>query len=229
MRRKVAVLIVIGVLLTVIAMTSKWRQADWEPAGEAYNHDNLIRLHIIANSNDPGDQAMKYRVRDAIIAAFRPELLKLRSRTEAEALLAAKQGKIVSIAEQVMASNGRRYPARVQIGDFDFPTRTYGNLVLPAGNYRAVRIVLGQGAGANWWCVLFPPLCFVDAAGAGIRAPSERGDAAKDSGAALANGPVQAPLAQQEMNPVVGGSVSLRLRALEWLRNESGYLARAFS
>jgi stage II sporulation protein R len=228
MRRKAALVVLIGVVLTGLIVTSAWVLAARERAGKTYNHENLIRLHIIANSNDPGDQELKYHVRDAIISAFRPELLKVRSRTEAEALLASDQGKIASIAERVVADNGRRYPARVEIGDFDFPTRTYGDLVLPAGNYRAVRVVLGQGAGANWWCVLFPPLCFVDAAGAGIRAPSGRA-ALKDSGAALANGPWQSPLGQQEINPVVGGSVRLRLRALEWLENETGYMARVFS
>ena len=118
--------------------------------------------------------------------------------------MAADQGKIVRIAEQVMADNGRRYPARVEIGDFDFPTRTYGDLVLPAGNYRAVRVILGQGAGANWWCVLYPPLCFVDIAGSGI----QTGDAVKDPGAAMANVPAQPLLAQEEMNPVAGGTAS---------------------
>lgn len=224
MRRKAALVILIGMVLAGLIVTSAWRLAARERAGKAYDHDNLIRLHIIANSNDLGDQELKYRVRDAIITAFRPELLKLRSRTEAEALLASDQGKIASIAEQVMADNGRRYPARVEIGDFDFPTRTYGDLVLPAGNYRAVRVILGRGAGANWWCVLFPPLCFVDAAGAGIMT----GDAVKDS-ATMVNGPVQPLLAQHEMNPVVGASVRLRLRVLDWLENESGYMARVFS
>jgi stage II sporulation protein R len=183
-------------------------------AGGIYSHNNLIRLHIIANSNDPGDQALKYRVRDAIIAAFSPELLKLRSRAEAEKLLTADQGKIERLAEQVIAANGRGYPARAVIGNFDFPTRSYGDLVLPAGNYRAVRVILGQGAGANWWCVLYPPLCFVDAAGSGI----QTGEAGKDSGAAMANGPAQLPPAQEQLNPVVGGgSVRLRLRVLDWL------------
>jgi stage II sporulation protein R len=226
MGRKAVVLIFIGVLLAVMAMTSAWRLAARERASKAYNHNNLIRLHIIANSNDPGDQELKYRVRDAIITAFSPELQRLRSRADAEALLAADQGKIVRLAERVIADNGRRYPARVEIGDFDFPTRTYGNLVLPAGNYRAVRVILGRGAGANWWCVLYPPLCFVDIAGSGI----QTGDAVKDPGAAMANVPAQSPLTQEEMNPAAGGSsVRLRLRVLDWLANQSGYMARLFS
>ena len=131
MGRKAVVLIFIGVLLAVMAMTSAWRLAARERASKAYNHDNLIRLHIIANSNDPGDQELKYRVRDAIITAFSPELQRLRSRADAEALLAADQGKIARLAERVIADNGRRYPARVEIGDFDFPTRTYGTWSCP--------------------------------------------------------------------------------------------------
>jgi stage II sporulation protein R len=235
MRRKAAFAILTSAVLAGLIVVSAWGLPARELAGKACSQDlraggafsleqsfkpaNLIRLHIIANSNDPGDQELKYRVRDAIIAAFRPELLKLHSRTEAEALLSSDRGKITSIAEQVMASNGRQYPARVEIGDFDFPTRTYGDLVLPAGNYRAVRVILGQGAGANWWCVLFPPLCFVDVSGAGITT----GDAVKDPGAALTNGSALPP----EADPVAGGGgIKLRLRVLDWLESESGYMAR---
>jgi stage II sporulation protein R len=150
-------------------------------AGNDYSHDNLIRLHIIANSDDPGDQALKYKVRDCLVTALRPELRQLHSRAEAQALLTAEQGRIVSIAEQAIRAGGCSYPARMEIGDFAFPTRAYGNLVLPAGTYRAVRIVLGRGAGANWWCVLYPPLCFVDAAGSGIPIGAAPGCPALDS------------------------------------------------
>jgi stage II sporulation protein R len=224
MGRKVAVLIIIGVLLAGLVVTSAWRLGAWERASKAYNHDNLIRLHIMANSNDPGDQEVKYRVRDAIVAAFRPELLRVSSRAEAEALLAADQAKIARLAEQVVAANGRSYPARVEIGNFDFPTRAYGDLVLPAGNYRAVRVILGQGAGANWWCVLYPPLCFVDITGSGVQTSD-----AGNPGATLANGPGQPSWAQEETSPVAGsGSVRLRLKILDWLEAGSEYMAGLF-
>ena len=196
-----------------------------DTASKAYNHDHLIRLHIMANSNDPGDQEVKYRVRDAIVAAFRSRIAAgCSSRAEAEALLAADQDQIARLAEQVVAANGHCYPARVEIGNFDFPTRAYGDLVLPAGNYRAVRVVLGQGAGANWWCVLYPPLCFVDVTGSGSRPAMP---------AILAQpwrmGRACQPLAQEEMSPVAGGgSVSLRLKILDWLEAGSEYMARLY-
>lgn len=226
MRRKVAIAILIGVLLTGLIVPTVLQLIAQERASKAYNHDNLIRLHIIANSNDPQDQELKYHVRDAIVAALRPELLHLRSHAEAEALLAADRSKIAQIAEQTITADGYSYPARVEIGNFAFPTKAYGDLVLPAGDYRAVRVVLGQGAGANWWCVLFPPLCFVDVASSGIRT----GDAGSNLSETLAKGPGSAPMVQDGMNPVVnGGRVRLRLRMMDWLETESGRMARLFS
>ncbi|MGD0152679.1 MAG: stage II sporulation protein R [Thermacetogeniaceae bacterium] len=226
MRRRVAIAILAGVLLTGLMGPYTLQVVAKERASKAYNQENLIRLHIIANSNNPQDQALKYQVRDAIVAALRPELLQLHSRPAAEALLAAERDRIIRIAEQTIAANGYSYPARMEIGNFNFPTRAYGDLVLPAGNYRAVRIVLGQGAGANWWCVLFPPLCFVDVAGSGVRT----GYTGKDPGETLAKGAAPTVAVKDDLNPVVdGGGVQFRLRMLDWLETESGYMARLFS
>ncbi len=226
MRRRVGIAILVGVLLTGLLAPYITQVFAKEQASKAYNPENLIRLHIIANSNNAQDQELKYRVRDAIVAALRPELLKLHSRPEAESLLTAERDKIVGIAEQTIAANGYSYPARMEIGNFNFPTRAYGSLVLPAGSYRAVRIVLGQGAGANWWCVLFPPLCFVDVAGSGVKT----GYAGKDPGETLAKGATTIVAANDDLAPVAeGGGVQLRLRMLDWLETESGYMARLFS
>ena len=224
MKPKIAI-IIIGVLLAGLIVPSALVAAR-NRTSNTYNHDNLIRLHIIANSNDPKDQALKYHVRDAIVAALRPELLRLRNRSEAETLLTSGRGKIIRIAEQTMAAGGYSYPARVEIGNVDFPTRAYGNLVLPAGNYRAVRIVLGQGAGANWWCVLFPPLCFVDVASSGITT----GDAGKGLSETLAKGANSSASVQDDLNPVANGrGVRLKLRMLDWLETETGQMAKLFS
>ncbi|MDA8097134.1 MAG: stage II sporulation protein R [Desulforudis sp.] len=125
-------------------------------AVEAYNRDNLIRLHVIPNSDSEADQALKQQVRDAVTETLRPKLGELKNVDEAREFVLENLDLI-----QETAASGHAYPVQVVFGTFDFPVREYGSLVLPEGKYQAVRIVLGDGDGANWWCVLFPPLCFV--------------------------------------------------------------------
>lgn len=126
--------------------------------------EGLIRLHIIANSDSPADQAVKYKVRDAVTAYLAPRLEGVASPAAARQIVADNRSQLLAVARQTLDANGASYPASLEIGYFDFPLRTYGSLVLPPGRYEAVRILLGDAAGQNWWCVLFPPLCFIDAA-----------------------------------------------------------------
>jgi stage II sporulation protein R len=86
---------------------------------------------------------------------------------------------IENIAARVLSDNNKAYGAKVALGNFDFPTKAYGNLTLPAGNYQALKIVLGDGKGQNWWCVMFPPLCFIDIAHGVL--PEQTMDKLKDS------------------------------------------------
>lgn len=129
---------------------------------EAYKKLELIRFHVIANSDNELDQAMKLRVRDLIVQKMTPEFAKADNLTEARAIAKAHLAEIEAITAQEIKAWGKNYSVSVQLGRYDFPAKTYGELTLPASNYEAVRIVIGQGRGANWWCVLFPPLCFVD-------------------------------------------------------------------
>lgn len=124
--------------------------------------DNLIRFHVVANSDSEKDQALKRKVRDLIVQRMTPELAKVKTVGEARVVVRARLDEIRSIAENEVRNHGERYPVKAMIGNYDFPVKSYGNLTLPAGNYEAVRVVIGRGQGANWWCVLFPPLCFVD-------------------------------------------------------------------
>ncbi|MDK2855513.1 MAG: stage sporulation protein [Bacillota bacterium] len=128
------------------------------PAGK-----DLIRLHIIANSNSPSDQALKLKVRDRIVAETGELFRNAQSEEEAEFLLTTHLTEVEQVADRVLEEAGAGYKARAEVGIYSFPERTYKNLTLPAGRYRALRLILGEGKGANWWCVLFPPLCFVDA------------------------------------------------------------------
>lgn len=128
------------------------------PAGR-----DLIRLHVIANSDSPADQAAKLKVRDRIVAETGALFRGAKSEPEAELLLTTHLDEIQQVADRVLQAEGVSYRSRTEVGVYEFPERTYGTLTLPAGRYRALRVVLGAGKGANWWCVLFPPLCFVDA------------------------------------------------------------------
>ena len=123
-----------------------------------------VRLHILANSDSVQDQQLKLKVRDAIIAYLTPYVKNVSNAKEANEIIMSHQETIVAEAKKVIAANGANYAVAVQMGTFPFPVRSYGSLELPAGDYQAVRILIGQGAGQNWWCVLFPPLCFVDGA-----------------------------------------------------------------
>lgn len=124
--------------------------------------EDLIRLHVLANSDSIADQQLKLKVRDGIIAYLAPYLEQTTTKTAAEEIMFAHKDKLIQVAEQIILSNGADYPVDLQIGMFDFPIKSYGNLVLPAGKYEAVRVLIGKAQGKNWWCVLFPPLCFVD-------------------------------------------------------------------
>lgn len=124
---------------------------------------NLIRLHVLANSDSPEDQALKQKVRNIVIENMK-DLLKNSGNIEQTKIIVKNNlGHIKDLAEKVMKLNGKEYKTKVMMGNFPFPTKVYGDVTLPAGNYQALRIVIGKGEGANWWCVLFPPLCFVDA------------------------------------------------------------------
>lgn len=122
----------------------------------------VLRLHIIANSDSPSDQAVKLMVRDAVIKTMRPRFSQARTNDEAVKIAQASLPDLQRAAIKVLNNSGKDYSARAVMGRYDFPTRFYGTRVFPTGEYTAVRIVLGSGQGHNWWCVLFPPLCLKD-------------------------------------------------------------------
>ena len=118
--------------------------------------ENIIRLHVVANSNEKCDQRVKLKVRDSILSQMQ--------HIEKYEDIKLSLGKIEKEANEVLKNEGFSYTARVEMGNFGFPTKYYDGFALPKGEYEAVRVILGDGLGENWWCVLFPPLCMVDAA-----------------------------------------------------------------
>lgn len=123
---------------------------------------DAIRLRILANSDSEEDQALKRKVRDAVNKEITEWVAELTSKEEAKQLLKSKLPEIQKIAEKVVEEENNNQAVKVRFGKVDFPTKLYGEFLYPAGTYEAILITLGKGEGANWWCVLFPPLCFLD-------------------------------------------------------------------
>ena len=115
----------------------------------------LVRLHVIAVSDDEAEQALKLRVRDAVLAYLQPKLEGIEDPAQARRILTRELPGIAAAAEQ--AAEGRR--VSVRLGRENYPLRDYGPFRLPAGSYESLRVILGEGQGHNWWCVVFPPLC----------------------------------------------------------------------
>ena len=113
----------------------------------------------LANSDGEEDQALKLLVRDRVLARATELLTQAKDRTEAEALLRAELPELEALAVRELRANGCAYPVTAKLTDTEFPTREYDGFTLPAGEYLALRVVIGEGAGRNWWCVVFPPLC----------------------------------------------------------------------
>ena len=118
-----------------------------------------VRLHVVAAGNSGAEQNQKLLVRNGVRAVSRLLLLGCGDADEAWARLKGFRGLLWLSARASALLAGCRGPVALQMGEFDFPARTYGKLTLPAGSYRAVRVVLGEGTGRNWWCVLYPSLC----------------------------------------------------------------------
>ena len=114
---------------------------------------------MLANSDSAEDQALKLRVRDRVTERTTQWLQSAADRAEAEGLLRGGLLELEGIAAREIAEAGYDYPVTAQVADTTFPTKEYDGFALPAGEYLALRIVIGEGAGQNWWCVVFPPLC----------------------------------------------------------------------
>lgn len=124
--------------------------------------ENLIRFHVLANSDSPEDQELKLKVRDKVMAAMAEDLEKSKNVDETREILKANIKKIEEVAKEEIERNGYSYKVKASLKEHAFPTKRYGNVVFPAGIYEALRIEIGEAKGQNWWCVMFPPLCFVD-------------------------------------------------------------------
>ena len=127
--------------------------------GEEEIYDTVVRLHVLANSDSEEDQALKLRVRDAVLDATSPLVKDCTSQEEAVEILSAHIPDLESAAAAVIRQEGYNYPVTVLLGEEEYPTRTYESCAFPAGTYVSLRVCIGNAEGQNWWCCLFPPLC----------------------------------------------------------------------
>ncbi|MED4456043.1 stage II sporulation protein R [Metabacillus fastidiosus] len=144
--------------------------------------DEAIRLRILANSDSDEDQALKRKVRDEVNKEITKWVEKLTSIEAARKLISDRLPEIERIVEDVMKEEELVQSYNVDFDNVSFPTKLYGDYIYPAGEYEAILITLGEGNGANWWCVLFPPLCFLDfSTGAAVKAEGNEAAAENDS------------------------------------------------
>lgn len=158
MRKFLKNLIMITILFVLFFIITAYSYATNISEGLA---ENIFRLHILANSDSEEDQNLKLKVRDAILDYMNTLTADMSDKQAVIALSKEHTADFQKIAEQVIHENGYNYSVNIEIGNFYFPTKYYGNISLPAGNYDALKIDIGEAKGQNWWCSLFPPLCFV--------------------------------------------------------------------
>ncbi|WP_281658947.1 stage II sporulation protein R [Halobacillus sp. Cin3] len=159
MKNSVLLLFSLIILITVLP----WGQRSEADVDYQVIPDEAIRLRILADSNDGEDQRIKRKVRDQVNAEITEWVKDLTSVESARQLIEARLPELEVIVEETLKAEGKRSSFTVDYGEnVQFPTKLYGSYIYPAGEYEAVLITLGKGNGDNWWCVLFPPLCFLD-------------------------------------------------------------------
>ncbi|QQY79905.1 stage II sporulation protein R [Keratinibaculum paraultunense] len=150
------------VLLVISAVYLIYPYASKKDKDEESFKDEIIRFHIKANSNKEEDQALKLKIRDEILKKMGDKFANSRSIEETRYIILNNIDNIKSISEDLIAKEGKDFSVDVSLGNRKFPTRKYGNIIFPAGEYETLMVSIGEGKGQNWWCVMFPPLCFVE-------------------------------------------------------------------
>ncbi len=161
-KKRIYILVsILGVLLIAITLTIGQELKKIEACTYDYK-EKLIRFHVIANSDTNEDQELKLKVRDAVIAYLQPKLENSKSIEESEEIIKSEYENLEKISKDIINENNYNYDVELGIQYSNFPAKQYSSVVLPAGKYKALKIIIGEGQGKNWWCVMFPPLCFVD-------------------------------------------------------------------
>lgn len=159
--------VIVAVFLTVGIIEKRECKAAEKIAGmQEELAQEVFRFHVLANSDSREDQDLKLKVKDAIVTYMKKALPDADSAKETKAWVRRHQEELLQEAKRVIWEEGYDYSVRAQIGPCKFPDKTYGDITFPAGTYEALEILIGEASGQNWWCVLYPNLCFVDAVNA---------------------------------------------------------------
>jgi len=162
-KRKGFYIIIPLVIITLITLTAaSYYLKNAKAEDDIAYRNKILRFHVIANSDSPEDQALKEGVKKEILTSLKPEMSELENVEDAKEFLKDKSEYIEGIAEQKIKEYGKDYHVKAYLDTTYFPVKTYGAITLPAGEYQALRVEIGSAGGSNWWCILFPPLCFVD-------------------------------------------------------------------
>lgn len=155
--KKRIVLLIVAIIAIYI-----WGEVEKEEDIQSGIKDKLLRYHVIANSDSEEDQQVKLKVKQAVLDAIKEKLSSAKDAPQAIEIVESNKEYILKVANDVLTGEGVDYKARVEVASRYFPTKVYGDLVLPPGQYNGLIIELGNAQGKNWWCVLFPTLCFVE-------------------------------------------------------------------
>lgn len=162
MRKVLNVILLVCICTSILAGCTSIQK----PEEDGYKYedvkDALIRFHVIANSDSEEDQQLKLKVRDKVIEYLYPYLEKSTSLEESRQIIKENESRVREIAKEVIKNNNYDYKVNTELSHENFPEKSYGEITLPQGNYEAFRVIIGSGQGKNWWCVMFPPLCFID-------------------------------------------------------------------
>ena len=158
MKKKFLLIVLLTACIAAIALACGTKE-------QTATADAYLRVHIRADSNEAAAQAVKYKVRDAVVEFLTPTVADCTTKDTAMKKIGAKLPEIERVAERVLSENGFSYGARASLRREEFPTRIYDGATLEAGIYDALIIELGSGKGDNWWCVVYPPLCFTSGNG----------------------------------------------------------------
>lgn len=188
-----------------------------EGKGESLQEDiasKIIRFHVIANSDSKSDQALKLKIRDKVIEYIQPKLKNSRNIEESRRIIRENDKQIIDIANKVIKDNGFNYSIKTTLSNENFPIKTYGNITLPQGKYEAYRIIIGDGKGQNWWCVMFPPLCFVDI----TKGEVSYKETENEMKAVLS--PEEYKTINNQLNKSQSSDIKVRFKILEMLKNK---------
>lgn len=199
MRRNKLIIYIVSITIIISLGLSSYIRGKRDAKGVG----EYIRFHVIANSDSPEDQELKLRVRDLLLDRFKGDFRELDSIEDSRQFIRQHLEEFEAIAREEVRRSGKAYEVHAQLGSFSFPTKSYGNLVLPAGEYEALRVVIGEGSGANWWCVMFPPLCFVDITHGIAKEPEKNSDSDEETS-------LQADSREKEIRVVY------RFKIVEW-------------